>query len=374
MGTRLPAARQPMRRNLIIKPEDQNMRILVVTNMYPCEEQPFYGSFVKDQVLELEALGKSIKVVAKSVTHRKGIATIPAYLSLFLRTIYIGLRFKPDIVHTHFIFPTTVGALLLKGLTGVPLVVTSHRGDVFDMPFVNKIIFGLTRFCINRADLLIAVSSEIKSQIRDNLDCKKTPIEVLDMGFRITQDIRPNQSQEKIPNSIIFIGLSFERKGGFDLLEALTALKHVHKLTFSISFIGEFPEKAEQYVKDNRLEDVVSVLGRVSHEDIPATLAKHQIFALPSYSEGLPIAMLEAMSMGLVPIATPVGDIASVIGNEEGILIEPGNISALTDALLRLLTDESFKKSASAKAMLKTKEYTSQIKAKILCDHYDTLI
>jgi glycosyltransferase involved in cell wall biosynthesis len=348
------------------------MRVIVITNMYPSDSQPFFGSFVKNQVLELQTQGIDILVVAKAPTTRRGLWTAPAYLSLFLRTIFKGLLFRPDIIHSHYIFPSSIGAIVLKTITRTPLVITSHRGDVFDTPFANRAFFHLTKFCINNANLLIAVSADIEQQVRTVFGCTHIPIKVLDMGFRLP----PGQAARFVDSerlSIIFIGLSFERKGGHDLLQSIERIRTNSELQFRVSFVGEFPKSAADYVERNGLTETVNVLGKISHEEISRCLQNHDIFVLPSYSEGLPVSMLEAMATGLAVIGTPVGDVDKLIGEGAGILVEPGDVEALTDAITSLLSNSALRKRIASKGVETATEYTSNRKATELVLMYEAL-
>jgi len=347
------------------------MNILIVTNMYPSNKKPYWGSFVKVQALELERAGHNVTVVSDVQTEN----VLLKYLSIFIRTFYWGLKSKPDIIHVHYIYPTSLGAIILKKLINCPLVITSHRCDAFDMPFRNKINLALTKLCIRNADLVVAVSKEIKKKIYSDLDGSKTRISVLDMGVRPPKvEFSCDNPEDKTRNKILFIGLSFERKGGYELLDAINQIIHKMDSDFSVTFVGEFPDDAKIFVRKNHLEKVVSSVGRLPHDEIPRLISRHEIFVLASYSEGLPIAMLEAMAHGLCVIATPVGDIGSVLSDGSGIIIPFGDSKALADSLVDLMTNEGKKAQMSKLAIQKSAKFSSSDRAHKLVELYKTLL
>jgi glycosyltransferase involved in cell wall biosynthesis len=78
----------------------------------------------------------------------------------------------------------------------------------------------------------------------------------------------------------------------------------------------------------------------VEPEDVTRLLAASDIFALPSFSENLPMSVIEAMAAGLAVVATPVGAVEDIVSHgETGLLVQPGNAGELADALRQLITD-----------------------------------
>ena len=138
---------------------------------------------------------------------------------------------------------------------------------------------------------------------------------------------------------VAFVGWMHREKGIFELLDAAISLRHQFP-DVEFDFIGGGRDmsalKAE--VAEKELERWVRVDGWLDHEVTLARLATASVFALPSYYEGLPNAMLEAMAAGLPIVATPVGAIPDVVRDgENGLLVPIGDANALTAALRTLL-------------------------------------
>ena len=139
------------------------------------------------------------------------------------------------------------------------------------------------------------------------------------------------------PPHLAFVSNHIERKGIRELTEAVANLYDAG-LEFDVTIAGTGPlshyasELADDY-------DRVSYLGYISEADKRALLSQSTIYALPTYAEGLPIALLEAMAGGNALVSTRVGSIPDVVDEENGRLIDAGDATALETALERLITD-----------------------------------
>ncbi|NEO94826.1 MAG: glycosyltransferase family 4 protein, partial [Moorea sp. SIO3G5] len=110
-------------------------------------------------------------------------------------------------------------------------------------------------------------------------------------------------------------------------------------------------EQACQLVESLDLGDYIKVPGGIDSGQRDALLAKADIFILPSYNEGLPMAMLEAMGWGLPVITTPVGGIPElVVHGDNGLLVKPGEIPELSMAMQTLINDQALRLSLGRKA------------------------
>ena len=148
---------------------------------------------------------------------------------------------------------------------------------------------------------------------------------------------------------VLFLGEIGKRKGIYDLLEALTKYKELYgnNIQLIIGGNGEV-EKVKSYILEKHLKDIVEYKGWVSGNDKVHLLNSADIFVLPSYNEGLPISILEAMGYGIPVITTPVGGIPEVIiDGENGLLVSPGDVDGLFNAILELAKDTSLRKKMS---------------------------
>lgn len=150
---------------------------------------------------------------------------------------------------------------------------------------------------------------------------------------------------------ILFLGKIGQRKGTFDLIEAFARMKDTSGWTAIVAGNGDV-EKARQRIEELGLADRVSVPGWVGPDDVPAMIAKADILTLPSYDENLPMSVIEGMAAGLAVVATPVGAVEDIITDgETGLLVTPGDVPALANALTRLVEDSALRAEIGKKAV-----------------------
>ena len=151
-------------------------------------------------------------------------------------------------------------------------------------------------------------------------------------------------------HQVLFLGLFNRDKGFYDLLEAIAPLcKEFPSLLLTCGGKGD-QEAAVQIIKRLQIEKHVQLLGWISGQLKEALLSQSSFFILPSYIEGVPMGILEGMAWGLPVVSTTVGGIPDVVEDgREGLLIEPGDIAALREAMERFLrNDEERKRMGSA--------------------------
>ena len=153
---------------------------------------------------------------------------------------------------------------------------------------------------------------------------------------------------------LLSVGSIIPRKGFQDLIAALEPLID---LPWTLSIAGDTSRNAAAYerlkmdIKRCHLEDRIEVLGTVSNEELENLYAKADIFVLPSLFEGYGMVYAEAMARGLPIIATTAGAIPDTVPEEAGLLVEPGDIPALTNALKVLLQDPAYRARLSSGAL-----------------------
>jgi len=358
------------------------MKVLVITNMYPSPSKPFYGTFVKEQVRCFRRTGISCYVVGDKGEGKRKIDIIKKYISLLLRGIYWGIKFKPEVLHAHYIFPTGFIALIIRLLNNSPVIITAHRGDIFEMPFRSKLHFYLTKFTLAKCSKIISVSEEIKDKMVSTFNIRKEKISVIDMGVNFSKSesyFVINKRIDEIANkntfNVIFVGMDFKRKGGYKLFEAIKQLDKniLNKLNFD--FIGAIPLSTINNVKKSYLINKIKITGLIPHEEVFKHMLNSDIFILPSESEGLPIALLEAMSLGLNVIVTPVGDVPFLIKHKiNGYLIPNNKPETISSAIRDIVKDKKLRKKLSYNAFITAKEYSSSIKANNVIDIYKKVI
>lgn len=174
---------------------------------------------------------------------------------------------------------------------------------------------------------------------------------------------------------ILFLGLITEAKGIFDLLDSMRDHKEEwhNRIMLHVGGNGKV-EKFKQEVADYELEDMVVYEGWVSGEKKASLFNLSDAYILPSYTEGVPISILESMSYGVPVLSTPVGGIPEVIrSGENGILFQPGDKSAIASAINNLLNDKKLCRQMSERELGEAKDYFPESIAEKLVAVYNSI-
>lgn len=277
-------------------------------------------------------------------THRDGgkgdklRAMLGAYGALFLML----MKGEVALLHAHVAsrasFWRKYGLFLLARLFGVPAILHLHGGGFAD--FYEKECGSLRRWLIrslfDRVARVVVLSGQWERWVRGisrnpNVEALYNPV--------IVDPVVPEWSRRD-PATVLTLGRLNRGKGTYDLLQAMAELPAgLAHARARLGGDGEV-ERAAAAAAERGLGDRVELLGWVGGDDKPRLLATATVYALPSYHEGLPMSVLEAMAAGLPVVTTPVGGIPEAITDGvEGFLVQPGDVAALRDRLQRLLTD-----------------------------------
>jgi glycosyltransferase involved in cell wall biosynthesis len=145
------------------------------------------------------------------------------------------------------------------------------------------------------------------------------------------------------------------RKGHHTLFQALATLQDVPWRLTCVGSLDRDPhlvERLRTVLRDNQLEDRVRLAGETDHRGMAEHYDGADVFVLPTEYEGYGMAVAEALAHGLPVISTPTGGIPSIVTNGAGLLVAPGDVTALSDALRRVLSNPSFRAQLASAAVL----------------------
>jgi len=201
----------------------------------------------------------------------------------------------------------------------------------------SKVSKFLIQHTLDWADLIVLQSKGLRRIVSK---FTSTPIQAIYNGVRTEELVAPDRYAHSDPDDgkirVVTLGVLGKRKGYLDLIPVARQLQDkIPQLEFVFIGGGEI-EKIRGLVADEDLEDRITVAGLVDDDQRVRLLQTSDIFALPTYAEGQPIALLEAMAAGLPVISTPVGSIDEVVHEANGRLITPGDQSALAEAITEL--------------------------------------
>lgn len=202
------------------------------------------------------------------------------------------------------------------------------------------------RYILENVDKIIVLSEEWKKIISEWVE---NDISVLENAVFLPKENLYNYNSKKIT----MLGRLEKRKGTYDLLDIIEELKDDDRfkhITFSLAGDGDLAE-LQQFINNKNIGEKIEVLGWINSTQRDRLLRETMIYVLPSYNEGMPMSVLEAMSYGIPTISTYVGGIPRVIrDNENGFLIQPGDKNHLKENIINLIESEETRKKISNEA------------------------
>lgn len=279
-----------------------------------------------------------------SITNRLGMMLF--FGLALLKLLWLGTTQKIGWVHVHL---ASRGSYMRKRLfvalakkLGAKVILHLHGGEFSN--FYDSQSKGKQREIaafFRTAEKVLTLSGQTARWV-ESITGENSNIQVL---FNTVPDFKaPNPMPPVVPHSILFLGNIVKLKGIFDLLPAFARLlKAYPDAKLRIGGTGEL-EKLTTQIKELGIENQVTLLGWIAGEQKNQELAQADVFCLPSYKEGMPMSVLEAMSAGKAIVSTPVGGIPEIIyPDKNGLLFTPGDIESLYQCLYTLLADNENK-------------------------------
>lgn len=228
-----------------------------------------------------------------------------------------------------------------------PIVLHLHSGrfvDYYDRQ-LGAIGRGVARWMFTRSARVIVLSPEWQRWVTATFVGARTSV----VGNPVL--VPRSVAARRDSWSVLFLGRLEKEKGIYDLLEALAALRvRIPGVKLLCAGEGDFAGVSRR-VEDRSLQGCVDMLGWVEGEEKRSLIDRAAVFVLPSYKEGVPMSILEAMAHGLPVVATSVGGVPDIVQTEvDGLLVRPGDVAGLTAALERMLSDESLRRTLAQRA------------------------
>ena len=362
------------------------MRILAITHNFPNEGNPFSGIFAARQLDEMRRQGHEVTVMvpvvwAPSVVRRfrrwrkynhtwrhayNGIEPIVRprlclpgvwFNPWLLRLAYRALRPKAvalhmaapfDILYARFLYPDGYAAMRLAEDLKIPAVAVSAGSDLLIQSVrsgrINRDLYRM----LEKLDGLVT-SGRLAAEKIEFL-CGRQPLAL--HGVVDTEQFRPADDKAAAkaalglaPDrpSVLYVGTLLKTKGVYELLEAfLNIRKAVPQLTLNICGPGDEYDAMQTVIRNAGAEDDIQLVGPVAPERVSQWMQAADLFVLPSYSEGMPNVVMEAMACGLPVVVTAVGGVPYELSDCPGaILIPPRQVDPLAEAMKKILTDNA---------------------------------
>ncbi len=274
------------------------------------------------------------------------------WLFYLLEALLVGRWMKREGVghlHVHFGGPVASVGMLVGVAWGLPYSLTIHGPE----ELLNVDAYQL-REKVRGAKFVFCISDFCRSQL-----CQLVPaaewgkFEVMRLGVDpliLTPSHRSGEGERTL--ELVCTGRLVPEKGHRILLEALVLLRE-RGVTLRTMLVGGGPEMQalRDFVAAHRLEEQVTFTGALSHAATLTHVRRADIFALASFAEGIPVALMEAMSLAVPCVSTSIAGIPELIRTGlDGLLVPPANTCALADALETLARDGRMRKALGSSA------------------------
>jgi glycosyltransferase involved in cell wall biosynthesis len=258
-------------------------------------------------------------------------------------------RRRVDVVHSHEFTMAVYGTAATR-VCRVPHVITMHGGQRSATSARRRRV--ALRWAIRRSDATACVSAAARDDLQRALGLGSDRLEVVHNGIRFKpgngRGVRSALGVEPEIPLVVAVGNLYPVKGHVHLLQGLAELRaSVPDMPWALAIAGKVTLAGNVEVEARAFRQIAEAHGFADRlhllgyrEDVPDLLAAADVFAMPSLSEGLPLALLEAMFAGKAIVASEVGGIPEVISaGREGLLVPAGDASAIAAAVRELLSN-----------------------------------
>lgn len=271
-------------------------------------------------------------------TGRRSSSGVARHLVYLAEACYLARRFRRlgiAHVHAHFGTNSATVAMLAAALSGVRWSFTVHGPEEFDAPAALSLDEK-----IRRAAFTVAVSSFGRSQL-----CRWAEFADWSRIRVVPCGIEPGRFPEPAPltegaTTLVAIGRFVEQKGQLLLIDAMArAVIAAPELQLRLVGDGELRPEIETAIRNQGLEANVTITGWLDEAQVRAELAACHALVMPSFAEGLPMVIMEAMAAGRPVVATSIAGIPELVAqNATGWLVPAGDVVAMADAIAAVCT------------------------------------
>lgn len=287
----------------------------------------------------------NLKYVPTHIDSKHNSLKILYFIISLLKILSILFFHKIDIAHIHM---SERGSFKRKYTIFLILkffkkkIITHTHGAEFKEFYIKETERGKRKIkrLLKGSDIVITLGEKWDKIIKEIEPYSKTYI----LRNSVSIPKKKNKILKKQNYNILFLAVLIERKGIIDLINASTSIidrlkKEKIEVKFIIAGDGEYFDKSKALVRELNISDNFEFKGWIDKKAKIDILENSDLFVLPSYNEGLPLSILEAISHGIPIISTNVGSIDEAVYNgQNGYLINPGDVKELSNKIVRILT------------------------------------
>lgn len=375
------------------------MRIIVISQMFPCKRHPTSAIFFANLMRELASRVDELFIVTPRpyipkfmtrfrkkwskwyldpmVSTENGMEIIRPYFLYLRGGKYEGINGilmhyslsgllknlieskKIDLILGYNMIPDGIAAVKLANHLKLPVAFWAIGSDVNDVVKSNRINYCLSQQCIENSNLILAESKDLENKIKQfsqktlNIQTFYKGIDVSNFqNLPLKEDLLIKLNLDQGKRYILFVGRLIYDKGIYELTQTFNTIAKKYS-NFDLILIGEEleREKLEVRFQNYGILNKVHFKGIIPHKEIAYYMKVSELLILPSWAEGLPNVVMEAMALGLPVVATDVGGIPEVLENGvTGLSVPVKDVEKLTESVIRMLEDQDLREKCIANA------------------------
>jgi len=252
-------------------------------------------------------------------------------------------RLRPDLVLNYWLHPEGSAALRVARALGLPAMVAARGSDLSHIPdaFARRLVSKTLR----GADYVLTVSREMRQRAIDMGVAPDHCAAILNgcessvFRYRDQAEARRELQLPADVRMVLYVGRFAEGKGTNELLKAFAQVAGSSP-DFRLAFAGSGPRRTqiEQLARSLGVRDRLLLPGDQNRRQVAAWMASSDVLCLPSYSEGCPNVVIEAVNSGCPVVASDVGGTSEIVNSENSILVPPRDFPKLAGALREALS------------------------------------
>lgn len=267
----------------------------------------------------------------------------------------------PDVVH----LCTSASLSLLKDIIlikaakkyNIKTILHLHFGRIPELQKINNWEWKLLLKTIRMVDVPVVMDEKSLNVLKAN-GLTNTVFLPNPLSEDVLNYCNRNQDKVKIPNQLLFVGHVLKSKGVIELVEGCVNIPNT-KLRIVGKYSDDMKQELITLAKKRDNGNWLTFVGEMSHEDVIQEFLSAEIFVFPSYTEGFPNVILEAMACGCTIVASNVGAIPEMLDvdhNACGLCISPRSTKSVTNAVYKIQNDPILKKGLAEAAKQRVKE------------------
>ena len=346
--------------------------VLMVSNMYPSQEYPHYGIFVKNTYDLLSSNGVSIDSVVMLKTNGKWNKLI-AYFKLFSVSFFKAIFNNYDYIYVHFVSHTTIGVFIPSLLSKSKLVLNVHGNDIIPDTHIDEKYMWLSKLFLKKADVVISPSKYFEQILVKKYNISKNKIVVYPSGGVDIEKFKKINKRTAIKNAGLDHNYKYfgyvsriEKNKGYDIfIKAINEFKKNKKykdIRFILVGSGSEENKLDDLIKKYKLQKLIIRHPLVSQDELVYIYNSLEAFIYPTrmQSESLGLTGLEAMACETLVIGSnKYGPSDYLIYNENSFTFNPTDYKRLAEKMIDVLELNSNTKNKLVKnGRKKSEEYS----------------